>query len=186
MEVYSPFFKSTYDDYSKRQSDLDSLKTIAQRFSTVEEFLTELTLESPNKEQGMAGERADTLTLSTIHSAKGLEWDTVFVISVVDGYLPSFRSMDDLASLEEERRLLYVAMTRAKTRLFLLKPYLEPSGNAYYASLGMTLTKRSRFLDEVRAFDELTETWALDDSASDGRLQMWVEGSQQRSTQYRF
>ena len=84
------------------------------------------------------------LCLSTIHSAKGLEWHTVFIIWVVDGKFPSAYSMHDEEELEEERRLMYVAVTRAKQHLYLSYPI-----NMYDRAAGMVLSKPSRFLDGI-------------------------------------
>ncbi len=84
------------------------------------------------------------LTLSTIHSAKGLEWHSVFIIWAVDGRFPSIYSMHDDEELEEERRLLYVAATRAKQNLYLCYPI-----NMYDRAAGMVLSKPSRFLDDI-------------------------------------
>ncbi|MCH7973743.1 MAG: ATP-dependent helicase, partial [Bacteroidetes bacterium] len=97
-----------------------------------------------------------TLTLSTIHSAKGLEWHSVFIIHSVDGYFPSARSADNIETLEEERRLMYVASTRAKQNLFVTYPM-----NMYDRERGITLSKPSRFISE---FDSsLAENWLLEE-----------------------
>jgi DNA helicase-2/ATP-dependent DNA helicase PcrA len=84
------------------------------------------------------------LTLSTIHSAKGLEWKAVFLIWMLDGKLPSARAADDPEEMEEERRLLYVAATRAKDRLVMTFPV-----NVYDRATGTVLSKPSRFVDEI-------------------------------------
>jgi len=92
------------------------------------------------------------MTLSTIHSAKGLEWHTVFLIYVAEGHLPSYQSMDDNDAIEEERRLFYVAATRAKENLFLLKPAIDRSArwmkNYSGGYAGSVFTEVSRFLQE--------------------------------------
>lgn len=151
ITAYRPFFKDKYDDFNKRSGDLDSLLGIAQRFQNVEEFLTELTLDPPTDTQvetQAAHKEEAPLVLSTIHSAKGLEWHTVFLISAVDGLLPSFQSLTDPGQVEEERRLLYVALTRAKQNLCVIKPNLSHSKSYLYT--GMQLSRLCRFLDESR------------------------------------
>ncbi len=170
VTYFTPILKTTYDDYHKRTSDLDSLQVIAERYDALETFLTEISLDPPEGSQ-VDSEPEDSedekLILSTIHSSKGLEFHTVFVMSLVDGYLPSFRALGDMAQLEEERRLLYVAMTRAKENLFLLKPNLEMGGDSYYNYSGFHFSKVSRFLDERSLLDEFTEKWALVEEKED-------------------
>src|SRR5438034_4387215 len=108
-----------------RLSDLAQLVQIASTYSTRERFLTELTLDPPNATSDKAGTPLldeDYLILSTIHSAKGQEWKSVFVLNLVDGCIPSDLATGTMAEIEEERRLLYVAMTRAKDSLHLVVP----------------------------------------------------------------
>ncbi|MEK9727008.1 MAG: ATP-dependent helicase [Candidatus Margulisiibacteriota bacterium] len=122
LDVYQPVLKKTYDDFHKREQDLNSLISLSERFRSLASMLDEFTLEPPESSQVGAEAAPDDdeyVVLSTIHSAKGLEWSRVFVLSVVDGYLPSFRSLQDPNQIEEERRLLYVAMTRAKDELYV-------------------------------------------------------------------
>ncbi len=162
LEFYKPIFKQRYDDFTKRQADLNSLQVISQRYTTLETCLTELSLEPPEStdaEESDISEKEGKLTLSTIHSAKGLEWKVVFVLSALDGYLPSFQSMGDLAQLEEERRLLYVALTRAKDQLFVVKPNLETP--VYSRHQGSVLTKLTRFLDQGMLAERYMDTWTL-------------------------
>jgi DNA helicase-2/ATP-dependent DNA helicase PcrA len=146
-EYYLPILKEQYDDYPKRTRDLDHLHTIAEGYPGVNEFLADLALEPPDgSASGVdAPDRDDErLVLSTIHSAKGLEWQAVFVIWIVDGRFPSVYSFVADEDLEEERRLFYVSVTRAKRHLFLTYPI-----NVYDKSSGMLLSKPSRFLDHV-------------------------------------
>ena len=146
-EYYLPILKEQYDDYPKRTRDLDHLHTIAEGYPGVDEFLADLALEPPDGSAvGVdAPDRDDErLVLSTIHSAKGLEWQCVFVIWVVDGRFPSVYSFVADDELEEERRLFYVAVTRAKRHLFLTYPI-----NVFDKGSGMLLSKPSRFLDPV-------------------------------------
>ncbi len=156
-EYYLPILKEQYDDYPKRTRDLDHLHTIAEGYPGVNEFLADLALEPPDgSASGVdAPDRDDErLVLTTIHSAKGLEWQAVFVIWIVDGRFPSVYSFVDDEDLEEERRLFYVSVTRAKRHLFLTYPI-----NVYDKSSGMLLSKPSRFLDHVST--DLFDTVAL-------------------------
>jgi DNA helicase-2/ATP-dependent DNA helicase PcrA len=108
-----------------RAGDLLQLERIAQQFATRERFLTELALDPPQASSDLAGVPLldeDYLVLSTIHSAKGQEWEAVYVLNVADGNFPSEFSTGRAELVEEERRLLYVAMTRAKTSLHLVAP----------------------------------------------------------------
>jgi DNA helicase II / ATP-dependent DNA helicase PcrA len=164
LDFYKPLFEQKYDDFSKRNPDLDSLGTIVNRYKDLEIFLTEMSLEPPDASQTDSlptGEAEEKLVLSTIHSAKGLEWNTVFLLSAVDGYLPSFQSLDDMAQIEEERRLLYVALTRAEENLFIIKPNLEQSAYNYYRFQGMQFSKISRFLEENDLLEKYAEKWML-------------------------
>ena len=163
---YLPLFRLKYDDYSKRITDLDSLKNIAARYPSLDRFLSEISLEPPDQTQidtSASDYEDERLTLSTIHSAKGLEWKAVFLISVVDGYIPSFQSLGDLAQLEEERRLLYVALTRAKDHLFIVKPNLDAAAGNFHRFPGITFSKLSRFLEDYQLLDDLAEKWVLKD-----------------------
>ncbi len=122
---YQPLLEQLYDSAPTRAADLDQLEQIARRFPTRERFLTELTLDPPSSAGDLSGEPLldeDYLILSTVHSAKGQEWDTVFLLSVTDGSFPSEFATGKPDMIEEERRLLYVAMTRARNRLHLLAP----------------------------------------------------------------
>lgn len=123
LTYYEPVLKKTYDDYPRRQWDLEALRQIAASYRSLEEFLLDLvTLEPPERVvEERQDERLDTrpLVLSTIHSAKGLEWDAVFIIGLADGHLPLSYSVFGEEELEEERRLLYVAITRARRLLYL-------------------------------------------------------------------
>ena len=146
-EYYLPILKAQYDDYPKRTRDLDHLQTIAEGYQGVETFLSDLALEPPDGSAAgvEALDRGDErLVLSTIHSAKGLEWQCVFVIWVVDGRFPSVYSFSEDEGLEEERRLFYVSVTRAKRHLYLTYPI-----NVFDRGSGMVLSKPSRFLDPV-------------------------------------
>jgi len=122
---YEPHLERMHVDAATRKADLIQLEQIAAGYPSRERFLTELTLDPPDATSDQAGvplRDEDYLILSTIHSAKGQEWKSVFVLSVVDGCIPSDLGTGTTAELEEERRLLYVAMTRAKDHLHLVMP----------------------------------------------------------------
>jgi DNA helicase II / ATP-dependent DNA helicase PcrA len=122
---YEPHLHRIYEDAVVRRADLIQLGQIAAAYPSRERFLTELTLDPPDATSDQAGvplRDEDYLILSTIHSAKGQEWKSVFVLNVVDGCIPSDLGAGTTAELEEERRLLYVAMTRAKDELHLILP----------------------------------------------------------------
>jgi DNA helicase II / ATP-dependent DNA helicase PcrA len=122
---YAPHLERIHEDAAVRQRDLVQLAQIASGYSSRERFLTELTLDPPDSTSDQAGVPRldeDYLILSTIHSAKGQEWKSVFLLNTVDGCLPSDLATGTIAEIEEERRLLYVAMTRAKDNLHLVVP----------------------------------------------------------------
>jgi len=122
---YQPHLERLYDAAHARAGDLEQLEQIATAYPSRERFLTELTLDPPNAtgdEAGVPHLDEDYLILSTIHSAKGQEWDVVYVLNAVDGCIPSDMATDSPEHIEEERRLLYVAMTRARDDLHLVQP----------------------------------------------------------------
>ncbi len=122
---YQPHLERLYDGLDTREADLEQLEQISGRYPTRERFLTELTLNPPSAAGDLAGDPLldeDYLILSTVHSAKGQEWESVFVLNVADGNFPSEFATGKPEMIEEERRLLYVAMTRAKQSLSLVVP----------------------------------------------------------------
>jgi len=122
---YQPHLERLYDGLDTREADLEQLEQISGRYPTRERFLTELTLDPPSAAGDLAGDPLldeDYLILSTVHSAKGQEWESVFVLNVADGNFPSEFATGKPEMIEEERRLLYVAMTRAKQSLSLIAP----------------------------------------------------------------
>ena len=122
---YQPHLERLYDGLDTREADLEQLEQISGRYPTRERFLTELTLDPPSAAGDLAGDPLldeDYLILSTVHSAKGQEWESVFVLNVSDGNFPSEFATGKPEMIEEERRLLYVAMTRAKQSLSLIAP----------------------------------------------------------------
>ena len=122
---YAPLLEQRHDNAKARLRDLQQLEIVSQRFADRLEFLTQITLDPPSSTQELADDPLldeDYLILSTIHSAKGLEWDAVYVIHVTDGNIPSDMATGSVDEIEEERRLLYVAMTRAKQWLYVCQP----------------------------------------------------------------
>lgn len=148
VEYYLPYLKQRYDDHPRRLRDLQQLLAIMDRYDDLEQFLADMALEPPNTsiEGRLAGlpEQERRLTLSTIHSAKGLEWHTVFVIWALDGRFPSHHAIDKPEALEEERRLFYVATTRAKENLHILYP-----SQVYDRMTQTVLYRPSRFLEDI-------------------------------------
>ncbi len=144
MAYYEPILMERFDDYPKRQKDLEQLIPMADRYKNLRGFLDDLTLEPPASSADMELEDPhETLTLSTIHSSKGLEWPVVIIIWVMEGRFPSAKSYNNPDDLEEERRLMYVAATRAEDELILCYPGQEsiPSwqtGGGYGGSGGLS------------------------------------------------
>lgn len=158
LEYYYPILADKYDDYQKRIKDLEHFHYLSEQYSSLEDFLSDLALEPPDSSVSEVenGARQDEyLTLSTIHSAKGLEWKAVFVIGAVDGRFPSVYSFNSEEELDEELRLLYVATTRAKTYLYITYPI-----DMFDHATGMVLSKPSRFLDGIQ--DNILERWSLE------------------------
>jgi len=133
-----------------RQADLVQLTQIALSYPTRERFLTELTLDPPDATSDKAGTPSlddDYLILSTIHSAKGQEWKSVFIINCVDGSIPSDLATSTTEEIEEERRLLYVAMTRAKDHLHLIVPQRFYSHQQQSRGSHHMYAARTRFIE---------------------------------------
>ncbi|HTC16762.1 MAG TPA: ATP-dependent helicase [Steroidobacteraceae bacterium] len=150
-EWYRPHFERLYEQLHTRQADLEQLELLSGQFPSRERFLTELTLDPPNASSdlsGRAGLDEDFLVLSTIHSAKGMEWDTVYVLNVVDGSFPSEFATGKAELIEEERRLLYVALTRAQNELLLLVPLKFHLTNQSRHGDAHVYGGRSRFMTE--------------------------------------
>ena len=163
-KYYEPILKRVHrEDYPKRQKDLDQFGAIAMRFENLQNLLTDMALDPPTDTVGdvlsTTEDDEGLLTLSTIHSAKGLEWHTVFIIWATDGRFPSYYNVDKADELEEERRLMYVAATRAKQHLYIVYPV-----NIYDRNLGMVLGKPSRFIDDIPR-EVLRPVTLVDDAA---------------------
>lgn len=156
VEYYRNFCEKRYDDYPKRLKDLEAFIHIAQNFTSLNKMLEELALDpitATAVETEQKQNEESPLVLSTIHSAKGLEWEHVFIIQCLDGILPSAYSVDDEEQLDEELRLLYVATTRAKKMLYISYPALAQS------TYGDYFTQPSRFIELLE--DEYLEGWKL-------------------------
>ena len=145
--LYDDIVRDSYDHPEPRLADLDQLEIIAGKFPSRGAFLSELALEPPSATQDLSAgsdTEDDALILSTAHSAKGREWDAVFVIWAVDGWFPSSRALRSDEETEEERRLMYVALTRARDHLFAVYP-LNVYGSRYGAEY--SIDQLSRFID---------------------------------------
>jgi DNA helicase II / ATP-dependent DNA helicase PcrA len=157
-EWYAPHLERIYESVHTRIGDLDQLELLSGQFTSRERFITELTLDPPEAASDLAGKPnldEDFLVLSTIHSAKGMEWDTVYLLNVVDGSFPSEFATRKPELIEEERRLLYVAMTRARNELMLYSPLKFPITSQPKSSDGHVYGGRSRFMTDkvMKAFD---------------------------------
>jgi DNA helicase-2/ATP-dependent DNA helicase PcrA len=159
VEYYEPIFSRRYDDYHKRAKDLEMFQQISERYRSLNSLLTDLSLE-PAAESVTditpPGTDDEKLVLSTIHSAKGLEWNAVFVMYALEGRFPSTRAASSEEAMEEERRLMYVACTRAREHLYITYPI-----NVYDRESGMVLSKPSRFIANMP--EHLLDTWVVDD-----------------------
>src|SRR6185312_12880275 len=150
-EWYRPHFERQYEHFHTRLGDLDQLEVLSGQYPSRERFLTELTLDPPNATSDLAGLPKldeDYLILSTIHSAKGMEWDTVYLLNVVDGSFPSEFSTGKPELIDEERRLLYVALTRAQNELLLLAPLKFHLTSQHRFGDAHVYGGRSRFLTD--------------------------------------
>jgi len=154
--IYDDYAKVNFTNYELRKEDLTQLAAFARQFKDLNEFLSQLALISNVDAEAAPNQNADreAVNLSTVHQAKGLEYHTVFVIWLTDGMFPSSRSMDQRKDLEEERRLFYVAITRAKDELYLSYPHMRLTGG-----YGDVFQRPSRFLKEIP--NKLVEDWQV-------------------------
>ena len=162
QEWYPPHLERIYDDASLRAADVAQLGQIAAGYRSRERFLTELTLDPPEATSGRAGavlKDEDYTVLSTIHSAKGQEWRIVRILNVVDGCIPSDRATGTSEEIEEERRLLYVAMTRAKDELDLIVPHRFFTHQQAKLGDGHVYASRSRFIPDSILGSFATRNW---------------------------
>jgi DNA helicase-2/ATP-dependent DNA helicase PcrA len=156
-QFYAPLLERLYDNARARLMDIEQLEWLAARFPDRARFLAEIALDPPNYTEDLAGPPLldeDFLILSTMHSAKGLEWDAVYIIHAVDGNIPSDMATGKAEEIEEERRLFYVALTRAKDWLYVCFPLRYYSFPRTFSDIhGYALL--SRFVsEEVRIFFE--------------------------------
>lgn len=157
LAYYEPILMEHYDDASKRLKDFDHILYLSSKYLNLEDFLSDMALEPPDSSITDTEEGAvmdECLTLSTIHGAKGTEYKAVFVIGAVDGRFPSMYSFNSLEELDEELRLFYVAVTRAKTYLYVSYPI-----DMFDRATGMVLSKPSRFTENISP--EILERWEL-------------------------
>jgi len=161
---YEMHILSNFDNAKDRIDDIHELASFSHEYDKISDFLNDITLRENFRGETVTetGDGDDTLVLSTIHQAKGLEWDTVMVIGLSEGQFPHPKAMSDISELEEERRLFYVAATRAKRFLYLIHP-----ATRYDYQKGTVISRRSRFLDELPPEDY--EVWEVgsDDRISD-------------------
>ncbi|MFA6447116.1 MAG: ATP-dependent helicase [Patescibacteria group bacterium] len=203
-EMYRTYLEREYPDWKDRAEDLEQLAQFAGAYMDIPSFLADTTLEGAGFVSGQTrdvGRRTsddERIVLSTIHQAKGLEWDTVFVIHVTNLGFPNPRALEDEASIEEERRLFYVAVTRAKNRLFVTYPQVM----GYDA---MSFCRPSMFIEELppRLFEQMNiasaqlasrsshlgttrdvgrRTWDDDGSYDEPTIQIGNDGENQRGT----
>ncbi len=152
--VYDDYAKATFANYDLRKEDLNQLAGFARQFKDIHEFLSQLALISNVDAEPAVNQAGDTeaVNLSSVHQAKGLEFYAVFVIWLTDGMFPSTRSLDTREAIEEERRLFYVAVTRARDELYLTYPHMRLN-----AGYGDMFQRPSRFLKEIPT--TLVEDW---------------------------
>lgn len=162
---YREYLANQYPNFEERLEDLEQLALFAEQYTELEKFLAEVSLQESFGIQG-AGEASkddEAIILSTIHQAKGLEWEAVFVIHLVEPGFPNAKALDEERGLEEERRLFYVAVTRAMTHLYLTYPIADD-----YRLMSMRMHEPSRFLREVD--EELFELYEVEEQPGDGAI----------------
>src|SRR5256714_1795632 len=154
--IYDDYAKVNFANYELRREDLNQLAAFSQQFKDVNDFLSQLALISNVDAEAAPNQNGDkeAVNLSTVHQAKGLEFHTVFVIWLTNGMIPSSRSLDTRDALEEERRLFYVAITRARDELYLTYPHMRLTGG-----YGDVFQRPSRFLQEIP--NDLVEDWQV-------------------------
>jgi len=153
-EGYETYLLTAYDNAKDRMDDIHELINFSHSYKDVGEFLSDITLREDFRGEGVEsdGKKCEQLVLSTIHQAKGLEWDTVMIIGLCEGQFPNPKALVGENDLEEERRLFYVAATRAKKNLYMIHPAMR-----YDYQKGTLIARRSMFLDELSPGDY--EVW---------------------------
>ena len=170
---YEPHLERLYEGGSVRVADLETLESLSRNHASRESFLSDLTLDPPEALGDLAGDPLideDYLILSTIHSAKGQEWDVVYILNVVDGCIPSDMATGSKEEIEEERRLLYVAMTRARDHLYVIQPHRFYTGSSRRNGDRHIYAPRTRFIP-----DDLL-TWFEKAAARGGEKEGAAEG----------
>ena len=166
LAEYRAWMPRKYDDVPRRLRDLEALQVIAARYDDVEAFLSDLAIDPPEFVRLTPGDDTEDewMTVSTIHSAKGLEWHGVFLLQMNAGRFPNYNSMGKPEDYEEERRLFYVAVTRAKQQLYLLKPEEVSSRGGYYE-----VGELSPLITEIQGFRDLVneEIYVPEDEEAD-------------------
>jgi DNA helicase-2/ATP-dependent DNA helicase PcrA len=158
MNGYDTYLKGNYENYEERREDIEQLSNYSNNFKSTREFLSDLALLTSVQAEDIIEpeEEGETIVLSTVHRAKGLEWSRIFIIGLTDGGFPSARSMDDLDKEEEERRVFYVALTRAKDELYLCYPIMD---NRWYD--GSIVKRPSIFIQELP--EHTYEKWEIEE-----------------------
>jgi len=155
---YDAYLRKTFENYEERKEDIEQLANYSNTFKSTGDFLSDLALLTNLQSEDIADageEEGDAIVLSTVHRAKGLEWSRVFIIGLADGSFPSAKSMGDLEGEEEERRVFYVALTRAKDELYLCYPIMD---NRWHD--GSIIKRPSPFIQELPEYTY--EKWEID------------------------
>ncbi|MFM9118166.1 MAG: 3'-5' exonuclease [Planctomycetota bacterium] len=173
---YEPILERRYDNFAPRQRDLEQLEQVASRFDDRGTMLAEIALDPPASTQDYAQDPTlddDYLVLSTLHSAKGLEWEAVYVIHAADGNIPSDLATGDAAEVEEERRLFYVGLTRAKNKLYVCHPlrYYQARRGPRMDRYGIAQLTRFLTPDILPLFSRRTGTSGPDEQESPATLE---------------
>jgi DNA helicase-2/ATP-dependent DNA helicase PcrA len=184
-DFYAPLLSRLYDNPQPRERDLEQLEGVAGRYMSRANFISDLTLDPPDSTADLAGppyKDEDWLVLSTMHSAKGCEWRVVYVIHAADGMIPSDMATTDEEGVEEERRLFYVALTRAKDRLYVVFPLryyykrFEFGDGHAYAQLTRFLTPEAQALMDSRGLSSLeTHTGPMTDAETQAKVARYWE-----------
>ena len=152
--IYDDYAQAKFPNYDQRREDLNTLANFSRQFESTQTFLDQLALLTTMDSNAASADDPERVTLSSVHQAKGLEWKVVFVIWLADGKFPTGRSLENPAAVEEERRLFYVAVTRAKDELYLSYPCMS-----FNSGYGDPLQRPSRFLAEIPK--KLIEDWEV-------------------------
>ncbi len=155
---YENYLMGKYENFEERKEDIEQLSNYSNNFSSTREFLSDLALLTNVQAEDIVEpeEDGESIVLSTVHRAKGLEWSRVFIIGLTDGGFPPARSLGDFEKEEEERRVFYVALTRAKDELYLCYPIMD---NRWYD--GSVIKRPSPFIQELP--EEIYEKWEIED-----------------------